>query len=162
MESVAFSFGEGVLRASAGEWHPHSITAVLLVTNPVLQEKLSFCQWQITSHTEDQIQCEQLNLFKSQHLGGGGRWAPNLGGPEVPPSKSSALGHPGVPCLARGKQPMHLGLELLHGEMRAVESAWPFTEGSYKVKLSPVRLHENALVCMGRGRGRGQLAPSPM
>lgn len=44
MESVAFSFGEGVLRASAGEWHPHSITAVLLVTNPVLQEKLSFCQ----------------------------------------------------------------------------------------------------------------------
>lgn len=48
---------------------------------------------------------------------------------------------------------MHLGLELLRGEVRVVESALPFTEGSYKVKLSPVRLHENALVCMGRAEG---------
>lgn len=34
-----------------------------------------------------------------------------------------------------------------------MESALPFTESSYKVKLSPVRLHENALVCMGRDGG---------
>lgn len=44
---------------------PSPLSTAVLVTSPVLQEKLSPCQRLITRHPEDQIQREQFSLFKS-------------------------------------------------------------------------------------------------